>query len=369
MRIALIGEYSGVQSGLKKGLVDLGHDVDLYSNGDSFKDIRGNKALNPRSDRLIDKIDFYLFDLAETLKFVSTNYDVIHLVNPHVISSLRGNSFYYRRLIKILDNTKAIKSLAVAGCEANVRPGLAALLRSPCPGCLKDSGVSECPYASSGNVKIMEFAERFADSIIPFGGPTYAKSYQHNKKYREALPFPVDVGIVPHRQNSLNGKIKIVHGINRAGFKGSNVIVDALKMVEHDYPDVFEVIIPSRLPLTEYINLLSTANVVVDQLYGDGLGMNALYSMGASCIVFSCFDRVKIGKLNLTEAPAIQIEESAKRIYQQIVNLKEWSNSKFVEEGQKSRDFVVSQNSPVKIAQKMLDYWASADTTSVARIE
>jgi hypothetical protein len=129
------------------------------------------------------------------------------------------------------------------------------------------------------------------------------------------------------------------------------------------------VIIPSRLPLTEYINLLSTANVVVDQLYGDGLGMNALYSMGASCIVFSCFDRVKIGKLNLTEAPAIQIEESAKRIYQQIVNLKEWSNSKFVEEGQKSRDFVVSQNSPVKIAQKMLDYWASADTTSVARIE
>jgi len=364
MKIALIGEFSGVHAGLKKGLEELGHHVDIYSNGDGFKKIQSNKILNPIYDNLTSKIYFYLIGLAKILKFISRNYDIIQLANPHVISSLRGNSLYYARLIKILGKTNAIKSLAAVGCEANIQPRMSTLSRSPCPGCLKDYGLSVCPYTSKGYPKIMRIAEKFTDHIIPLGGPSYAGSYQHNTKYREILPFAVDISFIPHRINSLGGKIKIVHGLNRVGFKGSDVILEALKRTELDHPDSFEIIIANKLPFSDYIKLLSTTNVVVDQLYGDGLGMNALYSMGASCIVFSCFERVKVGNLDLTEAPAIQIGETTDEIYQQIVKLKEWDNKKFIEEGLKSREFVIKQNSPVKIAEQMLGYWASIHATS-----
>ena len=359
MKIALIGEFSGVHAGLKAGLEALGHKVDIYSNGDTFKKIKSDKRLYPAFRGILDKLNYYCFGFPKLFKFIANNYDIIQIVNPHVISGFKNSPLYYKFIINKLATTKSVKSLAAVGCEANTQRGLSTLVRSPCSGCLKDYNLPTCPFISDNNIKITRYAEKFAEHIIPFGGPSYAKSYNHHSKYREAIPFAVDIDFLPPRINKLGRKIKILHGINRAGFKGSDIILEALKKIEFDYPNDFEIIIPDKLPFEQYAQLLLNVNVVVDQLYGDGLGMNALYSMGASCVVFSCFDRISIGKLDLTTSPAIQIDASIEEIYRQIYGLKSWSTDDFIVIGNKSRQFVLENYSPIKVAKQVLDYWAT----------
>ncbi len=360
MKIALIGEFSGVHAGLKAGLEDLGHDVDIYSNGDGFKKINSDRALYPNSSGLFRKLYYLIFGISRLLRSISRDYDVVQIVNPHVIHTVKDSPGYYRWIIKNLSKGKGIKSLAVAGCEANTQRGLSSLVRSPCPGCLREIDVANCPYTSKNYIKIMRIAEDLSEHIIPFGGPSYAQSYRNQKKYRQLLPFPVDIRLIPERKNKVNGKIRVLHGLNRVGFKGSNEIMKALKMVEATYPDIFEIIIVDKLPFDDYIKLLSNVNIVIDQLYGDGLGMNALYSMASSCVVFTCFDRVEIGELNLTDAPAIQLKLTSKDICQQICELKGWSDDEYISVGRKSRYFVETRSSPVEIAKQVLEYWTSS---------
>jgi hypothetical protein len=41
MKFLIIGEYSGVSKNLKSGLIKLGHEVIIFSNGDGWKKISG----------------------------------------------------------------------------------------------------------------------------------------------------------------------------------------------------------------------------------------------------------------------------------------------------------------------------------------
>lgn len=357
MKIALVGEYSGLHLGLKRGLEELGHEVDVYSDGDGFKAISSNKVLYPKFNGRIDQINYAFRGLPRLLDYISNNYDIIQLANPNSINSHRGISSYYKYLINILKKSKAIKSLAVAGCETHTQQGLAEMERSPCPGCLREDKRRTCKYISNGYQNISKYAEEFADRIIAFGGPSYARSYVTHKNYCDLVPFPLDATEIPRRDNYVNGKIKILHGINRAGFKGSDVILTVLRQVVHEYPSDFELIVPEKLPFDNYIKLLSKVNVVVDQLYGDGLGMNALYSMASSCIVFTSFDRIHMGKLDLKSTPALQIKSNPEDIYNQIIELRKWNEEKLVSTGKDSRYFVEFHNSPAGIARQVLECW------------
>ena len=46
MKVLLIGEYSNLHNNLKKGLIDLGHEVTLVSFGDGFKDFSSDIRLS-----------------------------------------------------------------------------------------------------------------------------------------------------------------------------------------------------------------------------------------------------------------------------------------------------------------------------------
>ena len=47
MRILLIGEYSRLHNSLKRGLVELGHDVTLVGTGDLFKNYPVDISIKP----------------------------------------------------------------------------------------------------------------------------------------------------------------------------------------------------------------------------------------------------------------------------------------------------------------------------------
>lgn len=357
MKIALIGEFSGVHQGLKAGLEKLGHHVDIYSSGDGFKRIKYDKKLYPERMGFIQKIFYILIGVPWVLRLISKKYDVVQIINPHVFYSPAGNEAYYKWLMNLLNSRKIVLSMAVVGCESNTQKGLSALERSPCPGCLNELGVKVCPLISRKNKSLTKIAVNSVDHIIPFGGPSYWRSYSDDSKCRDIVPFPVDLNFIDHRDNQVGKKIKILHGINRPGFKGSNVIIEALRALEFNYPDFFDIIIPERVPFDDYIQLLLEANIVVDQLYGDGLGMNALYAMSASCVVFTSYDRVEVGGLKLINSPAIPLESNKESIYRQLEELLKWTPDMFLSRGNASRKFVLDYCSPELIAKDVLNHW------------
>ena len=61
MRIALIGEFSLLHNYLKEGLINKGHEVTLFSNGDGWKKMPSDYKLYNTGRKGIKRIyDFYL---------------------------------------------------------------------------------------------------------------------------------------------------------------------------------------------------------------------------------------------------------------------------------------------------------------------
>lgn len=359
MKIALLGEMSGVHLSLKKGFVDLGHEVDLYSSGDGFKNIPNTKPLIPLFANRIDQIRHY-YELPSILKHVSTYYDAIQIINPHFIPIMKSSLTCNNYFMAILKKSTAYKSLAVVGCENKTPREVSTMSRSPCSGCLKDSKLQICPFLNKKSEKISRNAIEFADSIIPFGGFAYSASYSDIEKRSELLPFPVDADLIPFSPNCLGQRIRILHGINRAGFKGTDIIMRALQKVKNTYPDSFEIVEANKLPFLDYLKLLSTVNVVIDQLYGDALGMNALFSMASGRMVFSSFEIKRVGQVNLLDVPAKQIGTSVDKIFSQVSELRFLSASDFENIGEQSRQYVEHNCSPIKVASAVVKIWKNS---------
>ena len=72
MRILLLGEYSRLHNSLKEGLIALGHDVIIVSNGDGFKNYPADYSIRAKwsSIKLVNFFrqiiyKFFRFDIAK----------------------------------------------------------------------------------------------------------------------------------------------------------------------------------------------------------------------------------------------------------------------------------------------------------------
>ena len=133
MRILLIGEYSGLHNSLKEGLITLGHEVIIVSNGDNFKNYASDfsiksvffsrfwftkkvrnalkRFLNFDFEKIERAIRFYL--ILPKLK----GFDHVQLINSDALElHPKISLFFYKKLFA--QNNKA--SLLVCGDETPV---------------------------------------------------------------------------------------------------------------------------------------------------------------------------------------------------------------------------------------------------------
>ena len=80
MRMLLLGEYSNVHNTLAKGLRELGHEVTVASDGDSWKDYPRDIDLRRDLTSRTGRISF-LWRLFKALPKMR-GYDVVQLINP-----------------------------------------------------------------------------------------------------------------------------------------------------------------------------------------------------------------------------------------------------------------------------------------------
>ncbi|MFN8229382.1 MAG: hypothetical protein U0V03_00505 [Bacteroidia bacterium] len=354
MRILLYNELSGVHFNLSEGLKKLGHDVTIASGGDGWKKFRSDISLNPSKNSKLGRVK-YRIELIKKL----TGFDVIQIMGGMITFGYEHLDNY---IIKyILKNNKNAIYLA-AGCEAQFY-NYSNFNKSPvCIHCkLEDSSDNKCPIGLHNDYYQFncETIIKNVNKIFAIGYD-YQLPYQNTSNFNGIINMPINTDKICYKTMPVGQKIKILHGINRKGFKGSTLILNALNKLREKYPNDIEVMTPSRLNFNEYLKVLETSDLVVDQGFFYSLGMNALISMAMGKVVLQGF---KFDGKNeyLNSKPSITFDHNEAILIREIETLIA-DKKKISEIGYNSRVFVEKNHNYISVAEDSIKKWKAEIT-------
>tara|TARA_B100001059_G_C17833307_1_gene586167 strand:+ start:2780 stop:3847 length:1068 start_codon:yes stop_codon:yes gene_type:complete len=352
MKILLLGDYSGLHKSLQEGLEKLNFDATLASSGDSWKKI----------DRDID-ISFNDFSIFGKLKNRSKifnfltrikGYDVVQFVNPFVMPP---NFFPYKYVLQKLKQNNGKIFLVAAGSDPFFWRYASKRLRyNPLTDHLKyDLNQKFHRYQKKFFFdKNLFFAEN-VNAVIP-ALYEYEVCYKDLLNVTDVIPPPINTDTITYTDNIVQKKVKIFHGLNRPGFKGTHLLREVFQNLKPKYQDKVEFTIPERMPYKEYIKVLEGANVVIDQTNSYSLGVNGLLALAMGKIVLGGYEEESLISLGIAKAPSFNILPDTVHIQNTIESVI-CNENKFLELGKKSRSFIEEHFSYIKIAKKYIDVW------------
>jgi len=349
LKILLVGEYSGLHKYLQKGVIERGHKCIFASYGDGWKKVESDINFASNLPGLIGKVHHrikpfqYLYYL--------TGYDIVQFMTSEIFDTRLGlNKIFINFLIK--NNYKSV--LLSAGCSPlffkNIK--LSNLKDHPCDSCMKYDLKSICDFSSINKLQWNKVLANKVDAIIP-SFYSYEFIYKGFKNLQRIIPLPIDLTSIQYKQNKVKNKIVFLHGINRAGFKGSHYIISALENMKKKYPSEINIKIVRQLPLKKYLEILNETNVLIDQTYGYGLGLNSLQTMALGKVLLTNFEK----KLFNNDLPVFQIIPDNRQIENQIAVIIE-NRNKIENIGYRARKYVEKYHDCRKIADQYIKIWS-----------
>lgn len=337
---------------LKEGLIELGHEVLVASDGDWKKKIRSDIDLTLKSKYKITKF----LRLVKNLRSFK-GYDIVQFINPYV--SHKFGAFFYDSIFK---NNKKIYCLAAGDDVETLKFILSGKMNkySPFDDYIneKQKNKSKLLYTNKLDVYLHNKFMKKIDGVIPVMWE-YAESYRNSgflNKINHTIPLPINTDKIQYEKNILGNKLVFYHASNRPKFKGTDVIIEAMNIFQNMYPNDVEMIYADFLPLNEYLEVLSKTNVVIDQCRSYSYGMNAIYSMAKGKIVMSGSEPEGLKELEINNCPIINITPNIKQIINQFEKILE--NKKQIEElSQKSRAFIEETHNYIKISNRYIESW------------
>lgn len=351
MKILLLGEYSGFHGNLKAGLIELGHEAIVAASGDGFKKLKVDIDLGGTAPNFMGKIKRIVYPFLKHRSL--TGFDVVQFVNTNPLVVFPLNKHLYQM---ILSSSKR-RFVAACGDDYEYYQSLKLFKYHPYS-VIFNNEVPENIVYSRLHKRIHDTVIRNVDGVIP-SMFDYALGYKSHAKVRATIPLPIDTKAVPHIDNKIkNNKIHFFHGINRTFFKGTRVINEALDRLKSNYPNDVKVTVSGNMPLQQYLEVLKTSNVVLDQCKGYSYGMNALYSLAQSKMVMSGSEPEAIKNLGIEpiDCPIVNITPSVNQIYSQLLATLDQKNN-ISDIGEKSRKYVEKYHDSLKIAQKYINAW------------
>ena len=351
MRIALIGEFSLLHNYLKEGLVNKGHDVTLFSNGDGWKKMPSDCKLYRTGSKGIKKIyDFYIEPFCRFKKI--KGYDIVQLISPLVFSSFINN-----KIIRALKkNNKHLVLMAAGNDYATVTAYKEGVLKHIFD-YDKEHLIKYDEKTLKGRLKIRDEKEvlELVDLVIPTSY-IYKVGYKNNPKVSNVIPLPISLTKVEYIQNKVMDKIVFFHGLNRELAKGTFFIRGAMEKLKENYPDDVEIIIDGHLPYDEYIKIIGKTNVILDQCCDYDYGMNACVSMARGKIVMCCSTKEALNEIGQESSPVIPISANIDDIYEKLISIVNKKNE-IENMGFQSRKYVEKVHDCNIIAEKYLEAW------------
>lgn len=355
MKVLLVGDYSSFHRYLKEGLQELGVNVTLASAGDGWKKIGGADIILPSA-----KGNFYQqfktlyldpFKIVKDLK----DYDVVQFINPLAFSVFVSNPIF-----NILKKQNNIVSYAACGTDY-------AFWESWKKGRFEyspfDFDKISRDYYDYKNCRgfVRTFVEKSItpnfDIIIPMLYE-YKIGYKNHPNAYHVIPQPINTKNIIYRNNIVKDKIFFFHGINREDFKGTPFIREAMTRLQNKYPSDVEILLDGHMPFDKYMDIITKANVVIDQCCGYGYGINACISMAQGRVVMAPAREETLQEFGINNCPIIHVKPDVDYIYNQMAGILERKN-KITEIGYESRLYVESMHNYIEVAKQYIDAWKS----------
>lgn len=348
-RILLLGEFSGLHTNLKDGLIELGHKVTLVSSGDGEKNINGDINIKASKNRIKDFMRY-----KKTFKEFK-NYDVVQFINPYIGDKLL--LLFYNSIFK---KNEKIFCLAAGDDVEFLRFTLGNGMKkySPFDNYVNNSKDKKIAYTRKVDKLFHRYFMDKIDGIIPVMWE-YAEAYRtsiYKNKLLPTIPLPVNTNKITYSPNLVEDKINFYHSSKRSSFKGTPEILEAMKRFGEMYPN--EVLMNNKpfMPLKEYLQVTREANVIIDQCKYYSYAMNALYMMAQGKIVMSGAEPEALEELNIGTTPVINITPDSNQILLQFKGILHNNNS-LLEHGYESRKYVEKFHNHINIAKIYLETW------------
>lgn len=370
MKILLLGDYSNVHATLASGLRTLGYEVTLASDGDSWKNYPRDVDLKRPSLGLFSSIAYYLRLLFRFRQF--KNYDVVQLINPCFLplKAERTRHFYdflRRHNKKIFLGAFGMDYYWVkAGLDCKTFRysdfNIGSQVRESTD---NEIWIRDWFLGDKGklNQEIAEDCDGIVSGLYEYDA-AYRPHYGNKVRF---IPFPIrlDNELLALKSrigvdNNQRTKVRFFIGIQsqRHAYKGTDVMLAALERLHADFPDEVEYVTAEDVPFGEYVQLLRTSDVLLDQLYSYTPAMNALQAMAQGLVVVTGGEPENYEILREKELrPIVNVLPSEESVYEQLKALV-LQRDEIPLLSQQSRDYIEKHHDYLKVAQQYIDFWS-----------
>lgn len=338
MKILLVGEFSGVHNNLKKGLLELGHDVKLAADGDGFKQIGYDYRIAPYKGNILGKFKNIFYLIRNIKKFIG--YDVVQFISPFSLPYYY--SFVFLTFLIFRFNGKSV--YYACGTDPAFLGAKDRFRYFP----FDDPDSKEYPKY---NVLYMHHYRLFIRSvnvIIP-AMYMYAVSYFNNSKLSKVVLLPGS-GRYGGSLSVKKNQIRILFGITRKGFKGAKYIIAALNRVQEIYGHKVKVSIVEKITYKEYLKCLDNCDVLIDQCKSYDYGMNAILGLENGIIVLSGLEKEAIEYSRYEDCPVVNIIPDENKILEELIRLCEMNFHALTCLREKSLNYAIRNHNPSIIA-------------------
>ena len=324
MKILLLGEYSNVHATLSEGLQELGHQVTVASNGDFWKNY-------PRDIDLKREKGFYgtLCFLARVTKAISQfqGYDIVQLINPLFIETKANKLLPLYRFLRRHNRHIVLGAFGMDYYWVNTCVTRKQLrysdfnfgdeLRTD-----ENAMKERADWIGTDKERLNRTIADDCDAIVA-GLYEYWTCYQPSfPRKTKFIPYPIkhiaQAGDIPSEAHT---PLRLFIGINksRSTYKGTDIMLRAAQDLQARYPDKVQLRIAENVPFSEYKEMITHADAILDQLYSYTPAMNALGAMAQGIICVGGGEPENYDILNEhTLHPIINVQPNYESVYHQL---------------------------------------------------
>ncbi len=366
LKILFVGDASNFHACLAQALRQMNHEVTVISNGSRWMDTDRNIDLSRRPGKM--GAIRYVLDILKLLPRLK-GFDIVHVINP-IFMELRPEKM--RHIFDYLKRNNSHLLLSAIGTDYHYfhtchdgktfRYSDYMVGDKPSPFMLSPESANQ----SNWNLPVMKW---YSDYVTPQFDGVVTCLYEYHKVYESVVNadklvyggIPIDTqSIKPRIITTPPGKVKFFLGRhrNRTVLKGTDLMLDALRRTCDRYPNLCEMQVVENRPYNEYLELLSSAHVNLDQLYSYTPATNALLGMAHGVVAVSGAEPEYydfIGEhqcqpiINVSPLVEGDIDQKLAWIVEHRDQLPALSRM--------SREFVEKHNDSHIVAQRHIDFW------------
>jgi len=251
----------GMPWGLAQGERKIGLDSEVLVLYDSLLQYPADRVIFKKNQQSLARKILVIPNLIREVYRIRKNYDVFHFNFGSSLIDLRGLGFhlidlpFYEGKIVVTYN----------GCDA--RQKYPTIHRVPFSACHQgDCYQGICNNSARDEMKRSRIAkfDQYARAIFAVN-PDLMHFLPKRAKF---LPYAISdwdmIKTLPY--NGVNRKLKIVHSPTNRAAKGSNLIIECLKLAKQRYGDFVELLLVENLPNEKARQLYAQADLAIDQI-------------------------------------------------------------------------------------------------------